>query len=105
MTTAMSLFTNRFEKLYILTGNGRNGKGVLSTLISRSLGKYYLTGSNDLLTIKDELKNETLSKSKGIKYLAISEPAEDNNNDTKFNLSMVKKLNWSRCDINESFIW
>jgi len=59
MTTAMSLFTNRFEKLYILTGNGRNGKGVLSTLISRSLGKYYLTGSNDLLTIKDELKNET----------------------------------------------
>jgi P4 family phage/plasmid primase-like protien len=92
MTTAMSLFTNRFEKLYILTGNGRNGKGVLSTLISRSLGKYYLTGSNDLLTIKDELKNETLSKAKGIKYLAISEPAEDNNNETKFNLSMVKKL-------------
>jgi P4 family phage/plasmid primase-like protien len=92
MTTAMSLFTNRFEKLYILTGNGRNGKGVLSTIISKALGNYYLTGSNDLLTIKDELKNETLAKAKGIRYLAISEPAEDNDKETKFNISMVKKL-------------
>jgi P4 family phage/plasmid primase-like protien len=92
MTTAMSLFTNKFEKLYILTGNGRNGKGVLSTIIAKALGNYYLTGSNDLLTIKDELKNETLSKAKGIRYLAISEPAEDNDKETKFNISMVKKL-------------
>jgi P4 family phage/plasmid primase-like protien len=92
MTTAMSLYTNKFEKLYILTGNGRNGKGVLSTLISKAVGNYYLTGSNDLLTIKDELKNETLSKAKGIRYLAISEPAEDNDKETKFNISMVKKL-------------
>jgi len=92
MTTAMSLFTNRFEKLYILTGNGRNGKGVLSALISKALGNYYLPGSNDLLTIKDELKNETLAKAKGIRYLAISEPAEDNDKETKFNISMVKKL-------------
>ena len=92
MTTAMSLYTNKFEKLYILTGNGRNGKGVLSTIISKALGNYYLTGSNDLLTIKDELKNETLSKAKGIRYLAISEPAEDNDKETKFNISMVKKL-------------
>jgi putative DNA primase/helicase len=88
----MSLYTNKFEKLYILTGNGRNGKGVLSTIISKALGNYYLTGSNDLLTIKDELKNETLSKAKGIRYLAISEPAEDNDKETKFNISMVKKL-------------
>jgi putative DNA primase/helicase len=92
MTTAMSLYTNRFEKLYILTGNGRNGKGVLSSLVSKSLGNYFMFGSNDLLTIKDELKNETLAKAKGIRYLAISEPAEDNNFETKFNLSMVKKL-------------
>lgn len=90
--TAMTLFTNRFEKLYILTGNGRNGKGLITTLINKALGTYFLMGSNDLLTCKDEQKNPTLAKSKGVRYLAISEPAEDNDKETKFNLSMVKKL-------------
>jgi len=92
LITALSLFTNKYEKLYILTGSGRNGKGVLSTLINKALGDYYLTGSNDLLTTKDELKNETLAKAKNIKYLAISEPAEDGEREPKFNLTMVKKL-------------
>jgi len=92
MVSAMSLFTNRFEKIYILTGNGRNGKGVLSTIIDKALGGYYLTGANDLLTTKDESKNETLAKAPGVRYLAISEPAEDNDKETKFNISVVKKL-------------
>ena len=92
MTTAMSIFTNRFEKIYIMTGNGRNGKGVLSNIIDKALGGYYLTGANDLLTTKDESKNETLAKAVGIRYLAISEPAEDNDKETKFNISVVKKL-------------
>jgi putative DNA primase/helicase len=92
MTTAMSIFTNRFEKIYILTGNGRNGKGVLSNIIDKALGSYYLQGANDLLTTKDESKNETLAQSVGIRYLGISEPAEDNDKETKFNISVVKKL-------------
>jgi P4 family phage/plasmid primase-like protien len=92
MTTAMSIFTNRFEKIYIMTGNGRNGKGVLSNIIDKALGGYYLTGANDLLTTKDESKNETLAKATGVRYLAISEPAEDNDKETKFNISVVKKL-------------
>lgn len=92
MTTAMSIFTNRFEKIYIMTGNGRNGKGVLSSIIDKALGGYYLVGANDLLTTKDESKNETLAKASGIRYLAISEPAEDNEKETKFNISVVKKL-------------
>lgn len=90
--TAMCLFTNRFEKLYILTGNGRNGKGIVTTLINKALGTYFLMGSNDLLTCKDEQKNPTLAKAKGIRYMAISEPAEENDKETKFNISMVKKL-------------
>ena len=90
--TAMSLYTNRFEKLYILTGNGRNGKGVLTSLIQKSLGSYFQAGSNDLLTIKDEQKNCTLANAKGTRYMAISEPAEDDRGETKFNVSMVKKL-------------
>jgi putative DNA primase/helicase len=90
--TAMSLYTNRFEKLYILTGNGRNGKGLITTLINKSFGTYFLMGSNDLLTCKDEQKNPTLAKAKGVRYMAISEPAEENDKETKFNLSMVKKL-------------
>ena len=90
--TAMCLYTNRFEKLFILTGNGRNGKGLITTLINKSFGTYFLMGSNDLLTCKDEQKNPTLAKAKGIRYMAISEPAEENDKETKFNLSMVKKL-------------
>jgi P4 family phage/plasmid primase-like protien len=92
LITALSLITNKFEKLYILTGNGRNGKGVLSSIVEKALGNYYLAGANDLLTIKDEMKNETLAKSTGIRYLAISEPAEDNDKELKFNVSTVKKL-------------
>jgi len=92
LITALSLITNKFEKLYILTGNGRNGKGVLSSIVEKALGNYYLTSANDLLTIKDEAKNETLAKSTGIRYLSISEPAEDNERELKFNVSTVKKL-------------
>ena len=92
MTTAMSLHTNRFEKLYILTGNGRNGKGVLSSIIQKALGNYYLTGNNDLLTTKDTQLNPTLAVAKGIRYLCVSEPACDANGETKFNIPMVKKL-------------
>jgi putative DNA primase/helicase len=92
MTTAMSLHTNRFEKLYIMTGNGRNGKGVLSSIIQKALGNYYLTGNNDLLTAKDTQLNPTLAVAKGIRYLCISEPACDANGETKFNIPMVKKL-------------
>lgn len=92
LITALSIITNKFEKLYILTGNGRNGKGVLSSIVEKALGNYYLTGANDLLTIKDESKNETLAKSTGIRYLSISEPAEDNDKELKFNVSTVKKL-------------
>jgi putative DNA primase/helicase len=92
MTTAMSLHTNRFEKLYILTGNGRNGKGVLSSIIQKALGNYYITGNNDLLTTKDGQLNPTLAEAKGIRYLCVSEPASDANGETKFNIPMVKKL-------------
>ena len=92
MTTAMSLHTNRFEKLYVMTGNGRNGKGVLSSIIQKALGNYYLTGNNDLLTAKDTQLNPTLAVAKGIRYLCVSEPACDVNGETKFNIPMVKKL-------------
>ena len=90
--TAMSLYTNRFEKLYILTGNGRNGKGIYMSLVQRSLGGYFQAGSNDLLTIRDEQKNCTLANAKGTRFMSISEPAEDERGETKFNISMVKKL-------------
>ena len=92
MVTAMSLYTNRFEKLYILTGNGRNGKGLLSSIIEKAFGKYYLTGNNDLLTAKDTQLNTTLASAKGARYLGISEPACDKDGETKFNIPMVKKL-------------
>ena len=40
LSTALSIFGKSFESLYIHTGRGRNGKGVLSTAKKSILGDY-----------------------------------------------------------------
>ena len=42
MSTALSIFGKSYESLYIHTGSGRNGKGVLSTLLKEILGNFFL---------------------------------------------------------------
>jgi len=92
-TTALSLFTNKFESLYILTGTGGNGKGLLSTILNKVLGDYIYTASNTFLTerIKGGQANSTLAKCKGIRYLLVSEP-DDGSNESEFNVEFIKMI-------------
>ena len=92
-TTALSLFTNKFESLYILTGTGGNGKGLLSTILNNILGDYIYTASNTFLTekIKGGQANSTLAKCKGIRYLLVSEP-DDGSNEAEFNVEFIKMI-------------
>jgi P4 family phage/plasmid primase-like protien len=92
-TTALSLFTNKFESLYILTGTGGNGKGLLSTILNKILGDYIYTASNTFLTekIKGGQANSTLAKCKGIRYLLVSEP-DDGSNESEFNVEFIKMI-------------
>jgi P4 family phage/plasmid primase-like protien len=91
--TALSLFTNKFESLYILTGTGGNGKGLLSTILTKILGDYMYTASNTFLTekIKGGQANSTLAKCKGIRYLLVSEP-DDGSNEAEFNVEFIKMI-------------
>lgn len=45
---------NRWERFYVLTGKGRNGKGVTSTLLERAFGKYYHSVDVSLFTKPSE---------------------------------------------------
>jgi P4 family phage/plasmid primase-like protien len=89
--TSLSLFTTKMQKLYIHTGSGGNGKGILSTLLRHALGDYYLTGENTFLTTvyKSGSPNETLTKSKGTRYLSISEP-DNGEQKCRFNVDLIK---------------
>lgn len=91
--TALSFFTNRFENFYVLTGKGRNGKGVLDSLVKKALGKYHYTAEPTFLTtiIKAGVPNPTLAECNGIRYLSVSEPDNGAEN-CCLNVEFVKGL-------------
>ena len=91
--TGLSLFSNQYNSLYCFTGSGGNGKGLLSTLIQNSLGSYFMQAPSSFLTQKytDE-KNSTLANAKGIRYLLITEPQENNNNVCELNIEFVNSI-------------
>jgi len=91
--TAFSFFTNRFENFYVLTGKGRNGKGVLDSLIKKALGKYHYTAEPTFLTtiIKAGVPNPTLAECNGVRYLSVSEPDNGAEN-CCLNVELVKGL-------------
>lgn len=96
-SVSMSIYTNKFENFYIHTGSGRNGKGLLFSLIESALGKYISTADSEFLTTRIESgkPNPVLSKAKGKRFLMISEPStEDNkkNGEIKMNVDLIKKL-------------
>jgi len=91
-TISLAFFTNKFESLYIHTGNGRNGKGVLSEILKKVFGEYYYSSTNDLLT--GEVKsntNSTLVKARYSRLLVISEP-DDTGKEYKLKTSLVKQI-------------
>ena len=92
-TVAFSLFTNEFEKFYLWSGTGGNGKGMLMNLISSALNTYFLIPSSDFLTsnYKSET-NSSLSKCEFKKLVMVSEPKGDDKGDIKFNLEFIKSV-------------
>lgn len=93
ITTGISLFTNKMESLYVHTGTGGNGKGLLSEIIRRCLGEYYYTAENSFLCsqFKAGRANPTLASLKGVRYLFVSEP-DDGSKDCKFNVDFIKSI-------------
>ena len=51
-TVSMAIHTNKFEKFYIHLGSGRNGKGVLFSMIISALGNYIATADSEFLTTR-----------------------------------------------------
>jgi P4 family phage/plasmid primase-like protien len=93
ITTGLSLFSNKYESLYIHAGMGGNGKGLLSSILIKSLGEYIYSADNTFLTsiFKSGQANPTLAKCKGIRYLLVSEP-DNGTDDVKFNIDFIKML-------------
>jgi P4 family phage/plasmid primase-like protien len=89
----LSLFTTKLQSLYVHTGTGGNGKGILSTILRLCLGSYFLTAENTFLTTpyKAGQPNSTLFNSKDKRYLFISEP-DNGKDDCKFNIDFIKTM-------------
>ena len=95
-STALSIFGKSFESLYIHTGRGRNGKGVLSTILKAALGDYFITADNTFLTtpFKSGSANPILASSKGARFLLVTEP-DNGTQECKLNLDFVKSMTGS----------
>lgn len=92
-TVSFPLFVGgRFEEFNIWTGDGANGKGVLTTLLQRAYDKYFLMGTNTFLTenIQNGRPNPTLADCKGKKIVMVSEPQQDDKGSCKFNINSIK---------------
>ena len=74
--SALSFFTNRFQMLYILTGTGGNGKGVLTTFIKAAGGDYVYGANQTFLTSvqKSGAADSCLASTDGVRIVLVSEP-------------------------------
>jgi phage/plasmid-associated DNA primase len=92
-TISYPLFTNKFQKIYIWTGCGSNGKGIISTLMKSSLGSYYYPADNKFLTTKKTNSyNSSLANCAGKTHVMVCEPDSDLKGDTIINLGLTKMI-------------
>jgi phage/plasmid-associated DNA primase len=96
-TISLSLFTTRFESLYIHTGVGGNGKGVLFGLVKNCIGDYFYTAGNTFLSTHymEGVSNSALFNSKGRRIFCISEPDTESNKpgvSSNINVDFVKSI-------------
>jgi P4 family phage/plasmid primase-like protien len=92
-TIGLSLYGNKSESMYIHTGTGRNGKGLLGNILEKCLGSYYQQADSKLLT--GETKGDTcptLANAKYTRLLVLSEPDDTNNKTYKLKTSLVKSI-------------
>lgn len=110
---SIPLISNCHEKLFILTGRGGNGKGLLSTLLLLAYGNYYYQTDNQFLTSKFRAGagNSSLFNTKNKRFVMVSEPDNDNNEELKFNTNFIKTITGRDVittrevgGVNESFI-
>jgi len=92
--TAISLFNNSQESLYIETGSGSNGKSVFNGLIAKALGAYYYTCENTFFTSTSKAgqANSSLVNLKGCRYVSVAEPDNGEGDTTYFNIDFIKVL-------------
>ena len=93
LCASLAFFTNRFEKLYILSGSGGNGKGILSSYITQAGGEYVLNAEQQFLTsiYKGSQANSCLASCEGKRIVFVSEP--DNGERNSFlNIDFVKMI-------------
>ena len=95
-TKARALFGNIDQSCFIYTGNGGNGKGLISEMDQKALGNYYYITENMFITssFKQGSANPTLANAKGVRLLYVSEPEESNEfgKETALNTSFLKLI-------------
>ena len=92
-TIGLSMFGNKSESLYIHTGTGRNGKGVLGNILEKCLGSYYQQADSNLLTGDTKsATNSTLANAKYTRLLVLSEPDDTDDKSYKLKTSLVKSI-------------
>ena len=83
--------TKKYEKFYVWTGSGGNGKGLQSEMVKRAFGDYYHSIPHSCLTKvqdKKDAPNPPMAKAKGKRFVQASEPeAED-----KLQCGTIKEL-------------
>ena len=82
---------NKWERFYVWTGRGGNGKSMLGDLVKKTLGDYYHPIPNSILTKAQDKRDATcgaLYKAKGKRFVIASEPeAQD-----RLQVGIIKEL-------------
>jgi len=82
---------NKFEKFYVFTGAGGNGKGVITELLQKAFGNYYYPVNVSLFTkIQERLDQPVpaLVEARNKRMMMSSEPETNE----KLQVSMLKKI-------------
>ncbi len=103
--SALSFFTNRFEMLYILTGTGGNGKGILTSFLKACGGDYVMTAEQTFLTsiTKGNQASPCLASAEGVRIVLVSEPDNGERN-CYMNVEFVKAIT-GRDEISARFLF
>ena len=98
-----SLFGNKTESLYIHTGTGANGKGLLGEMIARALGNYHYETDNKFLTEFKSGANSSLANARGKRIIAMQEPEGESLN-TEFIKYITGQMSITTRDLYKSNI-
>jgi P4 family phage/plasmid primase-like protien len=82
------------EQLWFFTGNGRNSKGVFTSLLNKTFGEYYYEPDISIVTTTKKSSsnaNPEIAKAKGKRLLVCAEP-DDSDKDNKFRVARLKQL-------------